>query len=153
MSADRELKASIHVDAPVERVWEVLTDFRNLADASPELITMRPLLSGGLRAGQQYLGINRRGWVFWPTTNVVVDLEPARTLAWDTPMSGARWIFELAEEDGGTRLTERRPVPKGLNPIGRLFAATLLGGGAGHADELEQALGTTLAHLKTVAER
>jgi len=152
MSADRELIASVQIAAPVEKVWAVLTDFGNLADASPELVTMRPLLRGGLRVGQQYLGVNKRGRVYWPTTNVVVDLQPKRLLAWDTPLSGARWIFELTEADGGTRLTQRRPVPRRLHPFGRLFAAALLGGGEGHADELEQALGTTLTHLKAVAE-
>ncbi|MGZ4453102.1 MAG: SRPBCC family protein [Nocardioides sp.] len=152
MSADRELTASVQIAAPVEKVWAVLTDFRNLADASPELLTMRPMLRGGLRVGQQYVGVNKRGWVYWPTTNVIVDLKPKRSIAWDTPLSGARWIFELSEEDGGTRLTQRRPVPKRLHPLGRAFAATLLGGSEGHADELEQALGTTLTHLKAVAE-
>jgi hypothetical protein len=133
-------------------VWSVLTDFRNLANASPELVAMKPLLAGGLRIGQQYVGLNKRGWVYWPTTNVVVDLQPKCSLAWDTPLSGARWIFELAADDGGTRLTQRRPVPKRLNAFGKVFAATMLGGGERHADELELALGTTLAHLKAVAE-
>ncbi|UMG91861.1 saccharopine dehydrogenase C-terminal domain-containing protein [Nocardioides sp. TF02-7] len=51
-----------------------------------------------------------------------------------------------------TRLVQRRPVPQRLTPVGRVFAAALLGGGASHADELEAGMATTLAHLRELAE-
>jgi len=99
-----------------------------------------------------YVGINRRKGVVWPTRNVVAVLEPGRTLAWDTRTSGARWIFEVAPEGTGTRLTERRPVPEKLTGIGKIFARALLGGMEQHADELEDGMRETLQRIKAAVE-
>ena len=65
------------------KIWALLTDLRRMPE-SPELVRMIPLKPGGLRAGQWYLGINRRKAVLWPTRNVVAVLEPGRLVAWDT---------------------------------------------------------------------
>ena len=105
----RELRAEIEIAAPLERVWEVLTDFSRMPAWSPELVRMSPLRRGGLRLGQQYLGVNRRGPVVWPTRNVVRALAPGSLLAWDTVSSGARWVYELSDAGPGrTRLVQRR---------------------------------------------
>ena len=93
--AARELRAEAMVHAPPGRVWALLTDLARLPEWSPELVRMTPLRPGGLRAGQWYLGLNRRKAVLWPTRSVVAVLEPGRRLAWDTRSSGARWIWEL----------------------------------------------------------
>jgi len=140
------------VAAAPDRVWALLTDFSNMARWSPETIRMVPLKPGGLRAGQWYLGINRRKAVVWPTRSVVAQVEPQRVLAWDTRSSGARWIWELEPVDGGTRVVHRRPVPQALTLMSKVFAKGFLGGVPGHADELEQGMATTVARLKAVAE-
>ncbi|MCL2543727.1 MAG: SRPBCC family protein [Nocardioidaceae bacterium] len=149
----RELRAEILIDAPVERVWQVVTDTKALSAASPELIAMTPLKHGGFRAGQQYIGWNRRKLVPWTTRNVVVDFQPHRRLEWRTTTSGAHWVFELSPEGDGTHLVQRRPIPGRPTAVGKVFAAALLGGGKSHADELQDALSTTLAKLKELAEQ
>jgi uncharacterized protein YndB with AHSA1/START domain len=151
-AADRELRAEVTVAASPERVWEVLTDFGRMPEWSPELVRMVPLKRGGLRLGQWYLGINRRRAVVWPTRNVVSLLEPGRTVAWDTTSSGARWIYELARDADGTRLTLSRPVPRRLTLGSNLVARTLLGGAVEHADELEDGMQQTLERLKAAVE-
>ncbi|MDO9455863.1 SRPBCC family protein [Nocardioides sp.] len=152
-AAARELRAETTIAAPPETVWSLLTDFSRMPDWSPELLTMRPLLRGGLRLGQQYVGLNRRGVVVWPTRSVVAELEPGRTVAWDTRSSGARWVWELAATaDGGTHVVHRRPVPRRLTRMSGAFAGVLLGGAAGHADELEAGMATTVARLKAAVE-
>ncbi len=160
MTADRELRAEATVAAPPEQVWAVLTDFSRMAQWSPELVAMKPLLRGGLRVGQQYVGINRRKVVVWPTRSGVAELEPGRRVAWDTRSSGARWIWELEPVDGSdgpdtgtTRVVHRRPVPRRLTRMSGLFAGALLGGAAAHADELEAGMATTVARLKATVER
>ncbi len=153
MTADRELTATATVDASPERVWALLTDFSQMPDWSPELVRMVPLLRGGLRVGQQYVGINKRKAMVWPTRSVVAVLEPGRTLAWDTRSSGARWIWELEPTaDGGTTVTHRRPVPQGLSAVSGVFAKAFLGGAEGHCDELEAGMATTVERLKAAAE-
>lgn len=148
MSADRELQAHIVVPTPPARVWEVLVDFTRMPEWSPELVRMVPLKRGGLRLGQWYLGVNRRGLVVWPTRNVISVLEPGRTVAWDTTSSGARWSYDLAEDSDGTRVTLTRPVPVRLTRLSRIVAPLLLGGSAEHADELERGMQTTLERLR-----
>ncbi len=152
-AAARELRAEATVAAPRDAVWALLTDFSRMPAWSPELVTMRPLLRGGLRLGQQYVSLNRRKAVVWPTRSVVAELEPGRRLAWDTRSSGARWIWELEDAAGGTRVVHRRPVPTRLTATSALFARAFLGGADGHADELEQGMATTVARLKAAVER
>ena len=152
-SADRELRAEAVVAAPPAEVWALLTDFSRMPDWSPELVRMVPLKRGGLRVGQWYLGINRRGVVVWPSRNVVALLEPGRRLAWDTTSSGARWIWELEPTGTGTRVVHRRPVPRRLTRMSKVFAPIALGGSAGHADELEAGMAQTVARLREAALR
>ena len=151
--ADRELRAETVVEAPMEAVWAALTDLRRMPEWSPELVAMRPLKRGGLRLGQWYLGINRKGWAVWPTRSVVTQLEPTSTLARHTATSGATWVYELTSERAGaaTRVVQRRPVPR-LTWISWIYAPLMLGGGPAHADALEQDMGVTLARLKAAVE-
>ena len=150
--ADRELRAETTIDASPEAVWAVLGDVRRMPELSPELVRMLPLKPGGLRPGQWYLGLNRRKGVLWPTRSVVAEVEPSRTVAWDTRSSGARWIWELVPEGTGTRVVHRRPVPRRLTTLSLLFARAFLGGVGGHADELEQGMASSVARLKAVVE-
>ncbi|WP_372734804.1 SRPBCC family protein [Nocardioides sp.] len=151
-AADRELRAETTIEAPPERVWALISDVSQMSDWSPELIGMIPLKPGGLRVGQWYLGLNRRKAVVWPTRNVVGQLAPGRSLAWETKTSGATWIWEIAADGEGTRVVHRRPVPKKLTAVSGLFARFLLGGASEHADELEQGMARTLSRLKAAAE-
>jgi uncharacterized protein YndB with AHSA1/START domain len=150
--ADRELRAEADVAARPERVWALLTDFSRMPDWSPELVKMLPMKPGGLRVGQWYLGINRRKAVVWPSRSVVADVQPGRSLTWDTKSSGARWIWELERVETGTRVVHRRPVPKKLTGMSHAFASAFLGGTEGHADELEAGMAETVARLKAAAE-
>ena len=150
--ADRELRAEAVVDAPQDRVWQLLSDTARMGEWSPELVRMLPLKRGGLRAGQWYLGINRRKAVVWPTRSVVAWLEPGRSVAWDTRTSGARWVWELSPAGEATRVVHRRPVPDQVTLLGRVFARFFLGGVGGHADELEEGMAMTVARLKAAAE-
>lgn len=151
-TAARELRAETTIAAPPAEVWAALTDLARMPAWSPELVRMIPLKRGGLRVGQNYLGINRRKAVFWPTRSVIAALDPERQIAWDTTSSGARWIYELTAVEGGTAVAHRRPVPRKLTLVSRLFAPAFLGGSAGHADELEAGMARTLERLKASVE-
>ena len=151
--AARELHAETMIAAPPEQVWETLSDLRRMPEWSPEVVRMVPLKPGGLKVGQQYLGINRRKAVIWPSRSVVAVVDPGRSLAWDTRSSGARWIYELEPADGGTRVVHRRPVPRRITWLSRAFTPVFLGGSDEHSDELEQGMGQTLQRLKAAVER
>ena len=152
-AAARALRAEVTIDASPAAVWAALADLRRMPEWSPELVRMVPLRPGGLRLGQQYVGLNRRKAVVWPTRSVVTALEPERTLAWDTRSSGARWIYELSPDGSGTRVVHHRPVPRRLTLLSKAFAPLFLGGSDAHADELEQGMAQTLSRLKVSLER
>ena len=151
-TADRELRAEAHVDATPDEVWAVLCDVHRMPDLSPELVRMVALKPGGLRRGQWYLGVNRRGYVVWPTRSTITDVEPGALLAWDTTSSGARWIWELVPDDEGTVVVHRRPVPHRLTLLTRLFAAAFLGSVSAHSDDLELDMQQSVARLKAAVE-
>jgi uncharacterized protein YndB with AHSA1/START domain len=150
---DRELRAETTIAAPPEAVWAVLSDVRRMPELSPELVRMVALLPGGLRVGQQYLGVNRRKAVVWPTRSVVAELEPGRRLAWDTKSSGARWIWTLEPDGEATRVVHTRPVPQRLTLLSSAFATAFLGGAGGHADELEAGMAASVSRLRALVER
>ncbi|MCL8026472.1 SRPBCC family protein [Nocardioides bruguierae] len=150
--AERELRVEAVLAAPPDAVWRALTDLRRMPSWSPELVTMLRLRPGGLRAGQQYLCVNRRGPVLWPTRSVVRACRPCRELSWLTTSSGALWVWELAPAGEGTRVVHRRPVPEGTTWLSRAFAPLFLGGNEGHADELESGMARTLAGLRAAVD-
>jgi uncharacterized protein YndB with AHSA1/START domain len=152
-AGDRELRAEVVVRATPHRVWQVLTDFDRMPEWSPELVRMVPLKRGGLRIGQWYLGLNRRGAVAWPTRSVISRLAPGREVGWDTRSSGATWVYHLAPVgQDATRVTLTRPVQARPPVVARVFAGALLGGVAAHDDELEAGMATTLERFRAAVE-
>ncbi len=74
-----ELRTDIEIDAPVERVWEVLTDFDRFPDWNPFIRRIRGNAQVGTRL-DVFLGASgTRGMRFRPTVTKVV---PNRELRW-----------------------------------------------------------------------
>jgi uncharacterized protein YndB with AHSA1/START domain len=145
------LTASVEIDASPTRVWDVVGDVTRMPEWSPELRRLRLLGRGPARVGSTLLGLNRRGWVAWPTSSTITRLEPGRAVAWRTRESGATWTYELDESAGGTRLTGRRDLP--AFTLGTTVLAPVIGGAAGHDEELSAGLATTLGRIKDAVER
>lgn len=110
----------MHVAAPVSRVWELVTDIALPARLSPELYRVA-WLDGAERAAPyaRFEGFNRNDVLGeWRTVSYVVELVEPRVFAWavtdadgrygaptsDPARPMATWRYELAPEDGGTRL-------------------------------------------------
>ncbi|HET8602613.1 MAG TPA: SRPBCC family protein [Marmoricola sp.] len=144
------LSASITIDAPVERVWEVVSDLRRMPEFSPELRRVVPLGRRTSGVGARILGINRRGLAAWPTTSRVTRWEPCRAVAWKTRESAATWVYELEPAEGGTRVTSRRVLAAWSR--GTTLMAPLIGGAAAHDRELADGMATTLERIKAAVE-
>jgi len=141
---------SVHVEAPPEEVWRVVSDVARMGEWSPECRKVVLLGGGPVREGLRMVGVNRRGLAVWPTLSTVVRLEPARAVAWKTRESAATWTYELEPEEGGTRLSGRRDLD-GFSLLTRV-AAPLIGGAAGHDQELAAGIRTTLRRIKAAVE-
>jgi hypothetical protein len=150
MSQPLPISASLDVAASPDAVWSVVSDVTRMPEWSPELQHLFALGNKQPRVGMQLLGINRRGFVYWPTTSKVVRFEPGRAVAWKVRESGATWIYEVEPTETGSRLTGRRELPK-TSVLTRLMAP-LIGGAAGHDVELAAGIRSTLEQIKATIE-
>jgi uncharacterized protein YndB with AHSA1/START domain len=144
------ISATVEIAASPDRVWEVVGDVTRMPEWSPELRRLRVLGTSPVRVGSTLLGLNRRGWVAWPTSSTVTRLEPGRAVAWRTRESGATWTYELEPADGGTRLTGRRDLPQ-FTKLTTLLGP-VIGGAAGHDRALSEGIRATLGRIKESVE-
>lgn len=145
----RPLSASVEIAAPPQAVWRVVADVRRTGEWSPEC--RKVLAPARLRAGSRFVGLNKRGFVAWPTTARVVRCEPPRVLAYRIVENGATWTYALEPAGEGTRLTESRVAADGITTFAAVFTRVLLGGEV-HTDELEDGIRRSLERIKAIVE-
>lgn len=119
------VESVIHIAAPPERVWELVTDIHLLATFSTELQRVE-WLDGADRpeVGRTFRGYNAhpaRGE--WSTVSHVVECVPPSVFAWavqDPVTPVALWRFVLIATEGGTDLTQHArlgPARSGLSEV------------------------------------
>lgn len=144
------LQAQIDIKAPVATVWGLVSDFRRMPEWSPQCRLMRPL--GPMRQGTRTFNLNRRGPLFWPTTSTVTELIPEQKLAFQVPINGTIWSYELEPIPEGTRLVETRHAENGVKPISTMLTNAVLGGTDSFERELLDGMNASLARIKAAAE-
>ncbi len=99
-----ELRTSIDVDAPPERVWAVLVDVERWPEWTESVTSTRPLDAGPLAVGSRVEVSQPR----IPTgTYTVTALEPGRAFTWEQRQPGSTVSAHhecTALPDGGTRV-------------------------------------------------
>jgi uncharacterized protein YndB with AHSA1/START domain len=144
---------TVHIDAPPERVYDLISDVTRMGEWSPEC-TGCAWIDGAERAavGARFRGSNRRGWMKWSTTAEVESADPGREFTFATRSGkriATRWRYVLAPGDGGTDVTESFEAvyaPAPLRLVERVFMR-------GRTDELATGMRTTLERIKAAAER
>lgn len=145
--------ATLRIGASPERVYEIVSDITQMGRLSPECTGGRWLGSPKApEVGARFVGLNKRGWFRWFTTNKVVAADPGREFAFDTVQSGTRWRYRMEPDGDGTLVTESREPWRERPLVARLTARFFLGGMDEHEDELREALLATLERVKAVAE-
>ena len=61
-----------------------------------------------LRQGSRTINLNRRKYLFWPTTSRITEFIPDKKLAFRVNENRTVWSYELEPTATGTRLTESR---------------------------------------------
>jgi uncharacterized protein YndB with AHSA1/START domain len=146
-------EVSLRIEAPPEAVYAIVTDIAQMGRLSPECTGGRWLDGAdGPAVGARFKGTNKRGVARWSTTNRVVEAEPGRAFSFETKESGTRWTYRMEPDGTGTVVTERRAAFKERPLLAKVFSTLLLGGVAGHDDELRDGMRQTLERLKAVAE-
>jgi hypothetical protein len=116
------VEVDLLIEAPLERVWELVTDIELPARFSAEFQGAEWLDGDGPRVGARFVGRNHHQAVGeWETTSFVSRYEPMTSFAWnvsDLETPAASWWFVLDEEPNGVRLTQGMrmgPGRSGLN--------------------------------------
>ncbi len=104
---------TVHVEAPPEAVWDLVTDVTRIGEFSPETLAGRWIDGAtGPAVGAKFQGHvkrNGRGPMYW-TTCRVVSCEPQRDFAFVVEVPGIKggntWRYQLAANGSGTDVTE-----------------------------------------------
>lgn len=103
-------EATVHIEAPPERVWSIVSDVTRMGQISPE--TYEAAWIGGATGpavGARFRGRNRRGRMKWSTKCTVVAVEPCKEF---TFVVGTRerpdtcWTYRIEPAGRGTDVTE-----------------------------------------------
>ncbi len=144
---------TLHIDAPPERVYELVADVTRMGEWSPECRKCE-WLDGRVDAavGARFKGSNQSGFMKWSTIAEVVAAEPGRTFAFTTKSRGkesTRWRYEFSAADGGSDVTESYEAvwaPPLIDLVERIFMRN-------RDQKIEAGMQTTLERIKAVAER
>jgi uncharacterized protein YndB with AHSA1/START domain len=145
------LQAQIDIEAPVSKVWELVSDLSRMPQWSPQCRVMKAL--GPLRQGATTINLNRRGRMFWPTTSVITEVIPETKLAFRVPINKTIWSYELEPTEGGTRLVESRHAENGTTAFSNMSINAMMGGVPSFERELVDGMNATLSRIKAAAER
>ena len=144
------LKAEIEINAPVAKVWSLVSDVNNMPKWSPQCRVMKAL--GPIKPGTRTVNLNRRGMLFWPTTSVITEVIPERKFAFRIPINTTVWSYELEPTATGTRLTETRHAENGVTAVSTAVTKAALGGVDTFERELLEGMNQSLARIKAAAE-
>ncbi|HUF85462.1 MAG TPA: SRPBCC family protein [Acidimicrobiia bacterium] len=145
---------TVHLDAPPERVYALVSDVTRMGEWSPETHRCTWVGTEGAAPGARFKGYNRRGRARWSNTLVVVSAEPGREFSFRRdvlPCGVCDWRYSMEPEGDGTRLTESYEVVKPDWRITNWFNGILLGV-ADRDDDLLAGMRTTLAGIKATVE-
>ena len=138
-------QATVHVEAPPEKVYELVSDITRTGEWSAECHSAEWVGgTSGPEVGARFKGRNRRGLLRWSTTSEVTACVPAREFAFHVGTTTWRYMFEPV--GGGTDVTESFETSK----YGALYK--LLTPEKKRQAQLQQGMEATLARLKAVAE-
>jgi uncharacterized protein YndB with AHSA1/START domain len=147
-------EVTVHIAAPAETVWDLISDLPRMGDWSPE--TARVEWIGGARgpmAGAKFRGHNQAGSKKWATTGCIAEAERGRVVSWDVtsgPFGVARWAYRFTPtDDGGCDVTEQMFDHR--NGLIKFAGKRVSGSDHGAAHNAE-GMKATLARLKAAAE-
>jgi uncharacterized protein YndB with AHSA1/START domain len=144
------LQATIEINAPVSKVWGLVSDLNKMPQWSPQCRVMKAL--GPIRPGTRTFNLNRRGMLFWPTTSVITEVVPERKFAFRIPLNTTVWSYELEPTATGTRVIETRHAENGVTAVSAAATKVALGGMDTFERELLEGMHQSLARIKAAAE-
>lgn len=144
------LQAETTINAPVAKVWELVSNLKNMPRWSPQCRVMKTF--GPLQPGARTINLNRRKLLMWPTTSRIIEVVPEKKLAFRVNENNTVWSYELEPTETGTRLVETRHAENGVKPVSTMLVNAVMGGVPSFERELVEGMNETLARIKAAAE-
>ena len=147
--------ATIHIEAPPEKVYEVITDVSRMGEWSPETVKGEWLDGAtGPTVGARFKGTNRKGLVRWSTKPRVLVADEGREFAFVTETGGkelTKWSYRFEPENSGSKVTESFEMMNDVPGV-VVFAEKYLMRIKDRKADLEQDMAKTLGRIKTAVE-
>ena len=144
---------AIHINAPADAVYALVSDPMRMAEWSPECVRCR-WVGGAQHAavGVRFRGTSRKGRRQWTTTSAIAEMRPDEVFAWEVTyfrQAVARWEYRLEPNDGGVTLIESVEDRRG-----RLLrtVSPLITGSSDRDQRNADTMETTLEAVKAAAE-
>ena len=144
-------EAQVHIEAPPDTVYAVVSDVTRMGEWSPET-TKCEWLDGaaGPAVGARFKGSNKHGPARWTTKPKVVVAEPGREFAFEVD-TDVRWSYRFDPEGTGTRVTESFEMLRDMRWYYAFAERWVMGIKDRHAD-LERGMAETVQRIKQVVE-
>lgn len=120
-----EASVTVHMSAPADEIWNLVSEVRNTGRFSPETFEAEWLDgASGPALGAQFRGHVKRneiGPVYWTTCHVTA-CDPGREFGFEVLLGGRpvnNWHYRFTPADGGTDVTEsfRLSTPGSMNVL------------------------------------
>lgn len=144
------LQAEVEINAPVGKVWELVSDLTRMPEWSPQCTLMK--LMGPLQPGTRTVNFNKRNFLFWMTLSTITEVIPQQKLAFKVTTNNTVWTYELEPTATGTRLVETRHAENGVTAISKIATNAMLGGTEPFEKELVEGMKMSLGRIKAAAE-
>jgi hypothetical protein len=145
-------EVTVHIDAPPEVVYALVSDVTRMGEWSPETYRAEWIEGAtGPEVGARFKGYNRAGPMKWSTTPTVIAADPGREFAFATSFGkreATRWRYAFrSAEGGGTDVTES--WEEVWSPLPFRLAGKLIN----RHQKLNDGMRLTLERIKDTAER
>lgn len=144
------LQAQVDINAPVGKVWALVSDLGRMPQWSPQCRLMKTV--GPVRPGARTFNLNRRKRMWWPTTSKITEVIPEKKIAFLVNQNNTIWSYELEPTDTGTRLVETRHAENGVKAMSSMSVNALFGGESQFEAELVEGMNQSLSRIKAAAE-
>ena len=146
-----EGSATIHIDAPPEAVYAMISDVTRMGEWSPETHTCVWIDGAtGPAVGARFKGSNKRGIVRWSTKPTITVAERGKEFTFEVGSPGkedTRWSYKMTPGGGGTELTES------FEALRYTLFFKIVSPPKRRKVQLQQGVEKTLERIKQAAER
>jgi uncharacterized protein YndB with AHSA1/START domain len=147
--------ATVHIEAPPEKVYAFVSDITRMGEWSPETVKAEWVDGAtGPAVGARFKGTNKNGVFRWSTKPLVITADDGREFAFKTDWRGkdsTKWSYRFEPDGAGTKVTESFEI---LNDVPGFitFAERYLMRIKDRKADLERGMQQTLQRIKAAVQ-